>query len=507
MVKYTSTKQLSFAEFKTPFANGLDGENRWVRLAAQIPWDELAAIYCKSLRVDFGRRAIDPRVVIGAIIIKHKKSLTDEATIEEIQENPYLQFFLGFQEFTHRRVFDPSLFVTLRKRMGIEAFEHMNRKLIAKVEAAEQQRAQASLSRSAPKQKSGAPRKPAAPITPSTQEQTNTMSPSAEQSTNRGALIIDATVAPQDIKFPTDLDLLNTSREHTERIIDELYAPAHDKRKPRTYRDVARQDYLSIARKKRKGAKELRQAIRKQLNYVKRNIKTVNQLLHTNFQAISRKSLRQFWIVQEVYRQQKDMYDRRSHQIDGRIVSVSQPHVRPIVRGKSGKDVEFGAKLSLSLVKGFAHLDRLSWDAYNEGADLKSQVENYRQRYGVYPEVVIVDHIYGTRENRAFLKDNGIRFSGKALGRPLQLSKEEKRVLRVEARSRNGIEGKIGEGKRKYDLGLVKAKTMNTSESWIAAVFFVMNLALWVRIYFCALFLILIFRPDSRRFQRTFCPI
>lgn len=84
MVKYSSSKQISFAEFRTPFEKGIDGSNRWVRLAVQIPWDELSRIYCKSLRDDFGRPAVDARVVIGAMIIKHKKSLSDEDTIEEI---------------------------------------------------------------------------------------------------------------------------------------------------------------------------------------------------------------------------------------------------------------------------------------------------------------------------------------------------------------------------------------------------------------------------------------
>jgi hypothetical protein len=313
--------------------------------------------------------------------------------------------------------------------------------------------------------------------------------------------MIDATVAPQDIKFPTDLDLLNTCREQTEHLIDELYVPAPDQRKPRTYRRQARQDYLATARKKRKKVTEIRKALRKQLNYVKRKINTITQLLTPNFQAISCKSLRQFWIIQEVYRQQHEMYTRRCHQTEGRLISLAQPHVRPIVRGKA---VEFGAKLSVSLVNGFAHLDRRSWEPYNEGGDLKTQVENYHRRYGVYPAVVLADQIYGTLENRTFLKKQGIRFSGKALGRPLQLSPAEKRKIAHEARRRSLIEGKFGEGKRKYDLGLVKAKTSKTSESWIAIIFFVMNLARWGRIYFFAKFLWRFFAPFFNNFKELF---
>ena len=481
MVKYKSARQLSFSDFRTPFEQGLDGNNRWIRLANQIPWDDLARIYVNSLRTDFGRPSVDARVVIGAMIIKHKKCLSDDETIEEIQENPYLQFFLGFTEFSHQRVFDPSLFVALRKRMGAEVFEQMNQAFLATIETSQQRKVQ----KSKPNRKANCS---------DSQEnisescQSSTDKASDKKVANHGTLIVDASVAPQDIKYPTDLDLLNACRENTEQIIDELYVVERGKRKPRTYRKIARNDYLATARKKKKSKKILRQSIRKQLNYVKRNIKIIHRLLDSTTQWSSFRSMRNFWIIQEIYRQQQEMYDNRSHKISDRIVSLSQPHVRPIVRGKAGKDVEFGAKLSVSLVNGFAHLDRISWDAYNESGDLISQVENYRSRYGFYPEVVISDNIYGTRDNRKQLELKGIRFSGKSLGRPIKLSRQQKQMLRTEARLRNRIEGKFGEGKRKYDLNLVKAKTMNTSESWIAAVFFVMNLAHWWRLDFFVFF-------------------
>jgi IS5 family transposase len=481
MVKYKSSRQLSFAEFRTPFEKGLDGTNRWVRLAEQIPWDDLARIYVRSLRDDFGRPSVDARVVIGAMIIKHKKSLTDEETVAEIQENPYLQFFLGFKEFNHKRIFDPSLFVTLRKRMGTDVFEQMNQAFMSTIESSQRRKARSTNAKGNKHSNDCQENTPA-------KKQSDTANASPKQATNQGKLIVDASVVPQDIKYPTDLDLLNASREKTEQIIDELYVPESKKRKPRTYRKNARKDYLAIARKKKKNNKELRKAIRKQLNYVKRNIKTIHSLLDLNPQSLSFRSLRSFWIIQEVYRQQQEMYDKRSHTISDRIVSISQPHVRPIVRGKAGKDVEFGAKLSVSLVNGFAHLDRLSWDAYNESIDLVDQVEAYRDRYGFYPEVVLADQIYGSRDNRNYLESKGIRFSGKPLGRPPKLSRKEKRMLQSEARLRGLIEGKFGEGKRKYDLDLVKAKTMYTSESWIAAIFFVMNLAHWWRLDFFVFF-------------------
>jgi IS5 family transposase len=126
----------------------------------------------------------------------------------------------------------------------------------------------------------------------------------------------------------------------------------------------------------------------------------------------------------------------------------------------------------------------VSNSGYNEGIDLKGQVERYKALMGYYPEVVIVDKIYGTRENREYLRERGIRFSGKALGRPKEeeRSKEEKRKEREERGIRNRIEGKFGQGKNGYGLGKIRAKTKETSESWIGNIFFVMNIVSLMKI-------------------------
>ena len=110
--------------------------------------------------------------------------------------------------------------------------------------------------------------------------------------------------------------------------------------------------------------------------------------------------------------------------------------------------------------------------------ETKKQVEAYKKLNGCYPEVVITDKIYGTRENRQWLKDLGIRYSGKPLGRPSAQSQTQyrKRRQKIEQGIRNQVEGKFGQGKNGYNLNKVRARTSKTSESWIAAIFFVMNL-------------------------------
>ncbi len=512
MVRENNPNQLSIEDFKTPFYRGLDKNNRWVRLAQKLPWEEMIKIYTQSLNKTFGRPATPTRVVIGALIIKHKQRLSDEETIAAIQENPYLQYFIGYEEFSHKPPFDPSLFVTIRKRLGQEALDQMNEKFISMVKDAEKTKGSQS------KQKIHKSSKPPNPSSSSLESLQDVQEESPEGPHHKGVLLLDATVAPADIKYPTDLDLLNTSREHSERLIDRLYEPEAGKVKPRTYRRKARKDYLSLAKKRKKSVKELRKGLRKQLNYLKRNLHTINMLLD-NFKGrdipLEYKDFKTLWVITEVYRQQKEMYDQRSHKVADRIVSISQPHVRPIVRGKAGREVEFGAKISACLIDGYTFLDKVSWDAYNESGDLPLQVERYKERFGCYPEAVVADQIYGTRANRQYLKELNIRFSGKALGRPRKntglddaVRKAEQKRRKHESRLRNHIEGKFGEGKRGYDLALVKAKTVRTSEAWIAAVFFVMNLARWLREDFFVFFLGSFFARFliHFRFQRTVYP-
>jgi hypothetical protein len=172
-----------------------------------------------------------------------------------------------------------------------------------------------------------------------------------------------------------------------------------------------------------------------------------------------------------------EMYTEKKHTVKDRIVNLYQPYVRPIPRGKEKASVEFGAKLGLSEVDGFTRLNHLSWDAYNESTDLIRQVEDYYMLYGFYPEVVLADNIYLTRANRKYLNGLSIRITGKPLGRPpenetyYQKSKKKK-----EHRQRNHIEGKIGQGKNAYGLKQIRARTKETSESWISNILFVMNI-------------------------------
>ena len=468
MYRKDNPHQLKFQNFYLPFGGELSGENRWVILAEQIPWQRIDQEYGELFSEDEGCPAKAARVGFGALIIKERLGTTDRETVEQIRENPYLQYFLGSAEYSNETPFHHSLMTHFRKRFSKEILAEINDMLV------ENAMNQAS-------------------------EVADESSDDDDKPSNNGKIIVDATCTPADITYPTDLNLLNEAREKTEEIIDTMHAPfIGKKRKPRTYRQKGRKDYLAVAKQKKPGYKKIHKAIGKQLCYLKRNLKTIAKRVEEGLLwLLSKRMYRNLLVIQELYRQQLWMYENRSNTISDRIVSISQPHVRPIVRGKAKSNVEFGAKISLSLVNGFSFVDRISWDNYNESGDLISQVENYRNRFSCYPESVHADQIYRTRANRRYCRDRGIRLSGPPLGRPKQATeanayelRQDRRIHRQDEIDRIAIEGKLGQGKRRFTLGRIMAKLAKTSEATIVISFIVMNLEriLSILLYFLLCF-------------------
>lgn len=173
---------------------------------------------------------------------------------------------------------------------------------------------------------------------------------------------------------------------------------------------------------------------------------------HTPLTVLSKRQYRQLLILSELNRQQREMADQKKHSVADRIVSIEQPHVRPIVRGKAGARVEFGAKIAASLVDGYVWIESMQWDSFNEATTLQASVEAYKQRFGYYPAVIQADKIYRNRENLSYCKEHGIRLSGPKLGRPSKVQNEavDRKQERQDAAERNAIEGKFGKGKRKF---------------------------------------------------------
>ena len=462
-------------EFFLPFTGKLNEENRWVKLAQLIPWNLVEEQYAKLFKPNSkgGQAAVSVRVALGSLIIQERLGTSDRDTVENITENPYLQYFIGLPGFQQSPPFDASLMTHFRKRLGADVLGQVNEWIIMAAKA---------------DQESDDDDDSQSPGDDDPDNSTQTEQPEVEADVPRqGKLLLDATCAPADIAYPTDLSLLNEAREKLEQIIDVLHAAhAGRERKPRTYRQKARRAYLVIAKQRRASRQKIRRAIGQQLRYVMRDLKAIDRLAtHTPLTELSRQQYKNLLVIRELAQQQKMMHDTRSHRVEDRIVSISQPHVRPIVRGKAKANVEFGAKVAVSMVDGYARIDRAEWDTFNEGQLLQESVEAYRERYGCYPEAVLADKLYRTRANLQYCRQRGIRLSGPRLGRPSKAEESmHKRVERQDSAERNAIEGKFGEGKRRYGLDRIRARLAGTSLTVISLQMLVMNLERWLRVLF-----------------------
>ena len=464
MYRY-SNGQISLADFKQPVGMNLKESNRWVKKAQTIPWLEIEKRYAALFTNRKGNVAKPLRLALGACIIQAEYGYSDEETALQIQENPYLQYFCGYPGYDDEKLpFDPSLMVYFRKRLTPEVLGEINEMIIQ--DAKERQEKEAK-----------------------SRDDDDDSGNHPGTGGNSGTMIVDATCAPSNIRYPQDVSLLNEARENAEALLDVLHDPA-DGKKPRTYRKRARKDYLKYTRCRKHTAKMTRKAIGKQLAYLRRDLDAVDGKLSLG-KSLTTRQIERLDTIRTIYEQQKYMYDNHTHSVPDRIVSVSQPFVRPIVRGKAGKPVEFGAKLDISVVDGWTRLECCSFDAYNEAGNLQEMAERFRKREGHYPSRILADKIYRNRENLNYCKAHGIRLSGPALGRPKKGETIDKAQDYLDECERVEVERRFSLAKRKCGMGLVTAKLRETAAHVIAMSVLVLNL----RKIQCAILQLLAFLP------------
>ena len=381
-----SNGQISLSDFKQPVGMNLKESNRWVKKAQTIPWPEIEHRYAALFTNRKGNVAKPLRLALGACIIQAEYGYSDEETALQIQENPYLQYFCGYSCYDDEKTpFDPSLMVYFRKRLTPEILGEINEMIVRDAEARREKVADA-------------------------QDDDDDSDGHPENGGNSGTLIVDATCAPSNIRYPQDTALLNEARENAEKMLDALHDPT-DGKKPRTYRRCTHKEYMKCAKSRKHIAKQTRKCIRKQLGYLRRDLAVIDEKL-AHGKTLTAWQNERLSTIRAIYAQQKYMYDHRTHSVPDRIVSVSQPFVRPIVRRKAGKPVEFGMKLDISVTGGWTRLECTSFDAYNKAGNLKDIIERFYQREGHYPARVLADKIYRTRKNLAYCKARGIRLPG-----------------------------------------------------------------------------------------------
>jgi hypothetical protein len=420
-----------FSEF-FPFGGRLDVGNRWLKISELVPWDELERMYSSRLsRV--GRPASDARLVLGLLMLKHMTNLSDGELTKEFSENVYMQAFCGLEHFLTSDILDSSTLTYVRRRLGADFVREM---------------------------------------------ESLTYRTLVDKKIIKGrGMLCDATVVPEKISYPNDVGLLEKCRS---KVVDFVKRQgAKFGMKFRTYCRKAITLALDFSKKKNKTKKMIRNAKKKSLNFLSRNIRQAEEVIGEAAKFGEDLAVDGFETIKEICRQQMDMYKMNVNRIGDRIVSISRPYVRPIKRGKDGKDVEFGPKGAFSHVGGFLFLDHMSHDNFSEAgkAVVELQVKNFEKLFGRKPGSFTGDNLYGNMENRKFLAEKEIRAAFKPLGRKSPVkSLAEKRWLKKKHRERNRIEGAFGHGKEHGGLKPIRYKSREGSEIWIRLGLFGMNM-------------------------------
>jgi hypothetical protein len=235
--------------------------------------------------------------------------------------------------FHYQAPFDPSMMVHFRRRLPAAVVNDCNERIVRHA----QQRIDEECQEEPDDPDDGGE-------SALTSSEASSTDPAADNS-NQGTLLIDATCVPSDIRHPTDLSLLNEARETTKKLIDEMHRQVRDAygHKPRTHRRKARRQFLAVARQKRPRRDKIRKAIGQQLRHLERNLASIAALIAcgASLLAAGRHWHRKLLVASELVRQQRILYHSECRSIQDRMVSLTQPHIRPIVRGKARNNVEF----------------------------------------------------------------------------------------------------------------------------------------------------------------------
>ena len=418
-----------------PFGGKLDAGNRWLKIAGLIPWESLEKKYAAYFS-DLGRPGTDGRLATGLFLLKHMSGKSDEEVVMELLENPYWQSFCGLESFATAETIEASTLSRLRKRLGPKYVREM-----------EEATYQVLIEKKILKAK---------------------------------GMLADGTVIPENIKYPNDVGLLNDVRQW---VVRQLKGIGEDVgTKYRTYCRKARQVYLNFAKNKRKTKRQIKRAKRQMLQFVRRNLIQLEGVLQEASRKGSRHTLlmgKKLVTAKKIFEQQWEMYKKGIHRVEDRIVSFHRPWVRPIKRGKSGRDVEFGAKAAMSHVDGFLFLDKIHHDNFSEAQTtvVQEQVESYEKRFGKNPPSFTGDKAYGSRENRELIEEEKkIRSSFVRLGKKLPSRDKMTRWFKRKQKERNRIEGHFGNGKEHYGLDRMWYHGQEGSEIWTRGGILAMNL-------------------------------
>ena len=374
--------------------------------------------------------------------------LTDRGVVAAIRDTPALQYFVGLSEYKAVAPFSYSSLTHFRKRIAdiSELITNIiNDTVRAKIEAL-------------------------VPFEVDT-------------------VITDATAVPVKIKYPQDTVLLNQARLNLETMAIDM---AHQLGvpNPRMYKRKAKHCWTAFSRHPKQQRGGFHKQVKAQLQYIRRDLRYINEFIDLGSTLPEKQAIR-LGVIRILFDQQWYMYTHKTHRVENRIISLQQPYIRPIQRGKANAKVEFGAKVDCSLSEGVIDIERFDFNAFSEGKDFKATLDHYYDLHGHYPDEVLADTLYRNRENLKLCKDLGIRICGPKMGRHPKHVDADQRRKDTDAENRRGaIERRFAFMKGSLGLDLVNTRTAESLAVKIDEAIVLSNVLTLIRVFAIPIFIL-----------------
>lgn len=435
--KENSEHQYSFKHdwFITP---EVDKNHEIIKIADSIDWislsEKLSRFYC----ADNGRPTKPSRAKVGLLMLKHLYTLSDQSVVDMLKRDIYAQYLCDVSLKEAVTFIDSSSLTRFRKQIGDEGV-----KLIE-------------------------------------QEVLNFLK---KNNSIRGRrLIVDTTVMPVNITYPTDITLLDKVRRKAVEYLKR--AKTFGAKKYRTYQRIARRTVLHYQKIHKHTVTMRRKVQKKLLQFSRRNIAQVTHAVKTikeSNQNPINKSKEQFireaedflTTANKVIVQQKQVY--HGQKVQDRIVSFHKTHIRPMVRGKFPVEVEFGPKVLLNLQDEYLFLEDVQFNNVSDTQLLEKSIQGYKKRFGKSPTQLAADRGFWSKENRQLAESYGIKkiaIENKGKSNYLKGQPFSERLRRLRCK----IEAKISLAKRKYGLNRCLYSIEHGEEIWARLGLTAMNL-------------------------------
>ena len=423
----------------------LDENHELIKISKTIDWanlsDKLAQFYCP----DNGRPTKPSRAKVGLLILKHLYRFSDDDVIDLIRRDLYAQYLCDVSFSEAIKFIHPASLVKFRKKIGLKGIKLIEEEVLNSLKRAKLLKGR--------------------------------------------KLASEATVVPSNIAYPTDVSLLEKARQKAAQYLGKVKGLGA--KTYRTYKRAAKKIFVQYQKirchtikSRKKAQKQIRQFSQRNIRQLEEAVNNVKlSIKNTGLEAINSadKAKKQFIekaqefldTASKILTQQKDIY--QALPVKERIVSVHQPHIRPMVRGKYPVNVEFGPKILLNLKNNFLFLEHLSFNNTSDSQLLDTSLKGYKGRFGFFPTQLAADRGFWPKENRQLAENYNIKkiaIENKGKSSYLKGKPFRERLRRL----RCSIEAKISLAKRKYGLSRACYNIQNGEEIWVRLGLIAMNL-------------------------------